>query len=79
MENKFIYKIFAFSADGFGRYGIILVAANNKKDAFEYLMTTRYAKNYQIHFEKEAINLYHNSIEEFEDKGKIIFKNWIEI
>lgn len=79
MEDNFIYNIYAFNADGIGRYGLILVAANNEKDAFDYLTTTRYAKLYIIKYDKQAQNLYHKSITELEDKGKIVFKNWIEV
>ena len=78
MENK-IYNVYAFTADGLGRYGLILVAANSQKEAFDYLMTTRYAKMYQIAFEKEAIDIKHITNTEYEDGGKIVFKNWIEI
>ena len=79
MEDKFIYKVFAFTADGLGRYGLFLVAANSQKEAFDYLITTRYANVYQIHFEKEAIDICHISSREIEDGGKIVFKNWIEV
>lgn len=79
MEDKFIYKVFAFTADGLDRYGLFLVAANNQKEAFDYLISTRYARVYQIHFEKEANDICHISSHEIEDGGKIVFKNWIEI
>ena len=78
MEKK-IYNVYAFTLDGLGRYGLILVAANSQKEAYDYLMTTRYARIYQIRFEKEAIDIYHISSHEIEDSGKIVFKNWIEI
>lgn len=79
MEDKFIYRVFVFTLDGLSRYGLFLVAANNEKEAFEYLMTTRYARIYQISFEKEAVDICHLSSSEIEDGGKIVFKNWIEI
>lgn len=78
MEDKYYYPIFAFNADGGGRYGIILVAAKDEKEAFNYLMTTRYSKLYQIKFEKKAINLCHCDINELKEP-KIVFKNFIEI
>lgn len=78
MEKK-IYNVYAFTADGLGRYGLFLVAANSKKEAYDYLMTTRYAKVYQLSFEKEAIDIKHIVNTEYENGGKIIFKSWIEI
>lgn len=78
MGNK-IYNVYAFTADGLGRYGLILVAANSQKEAYDYLKTTRYAKLYQIGFEEEAINIKHIANTEYEDGGRIVFKNWIEI
>ena len=78
MENK-IYNVYAFTADGLGRYGLILVAANSQKEAFDYLMITKYAKVYQIAFEKEATDIKHIANTEYEDSGKIVFKSWIEI
>ena len=78
MENK-IYNVYAFTLDGLGRYGLILVAANSQKEAYEYLMTTRYAQKYQIGFEKEAVDIKHIANTEYEDGGKIVFKSWIEI
>lgn len=78
MEKK-IYNVYAFTLDGLGRYGLILVAANSQKEAYDYLMTTRYAKIYQIGFEKEATDIKHISNIEYESKGRIVFKSWIEI
>ena len=78
MEDNYYYPIFAFNADGGGRYGIILVAAKNEKEAFDYLMTTRYSKLYQSKFEKKAVNLYHYEENELKEP-KIVFKNFIEI
>lgn len=77
-DNYYYYPIFAFNADGGGRYGIILVAAKDEKEAFDYLMATRYSRLYQIKFEKKAVNLYHWSKEEL-NEPKIVFKNFIEL
>lgn len=78
MEDKYCYPIFAFNADGGGRYGIILVAANNENDAFNFLMKSRYSRLYQIKFEKKAIDLCHWNEEELKEP-KIVFKNFIEL
>lgn len=78
MEKK-IYNVYAFTADGLGRYGLILVAANSQKEAFDYLMSTRYAKVYQLNFEKEANDIKHIANIEYENGGRIVFKSWIEI
>ena len=65
MENKITkYPIYAFEVDGNGRTGVVLVAAKDEKQAYQYiisLMVRNLLQVHHIHMFSLKI-LFHNQI-----------------
>lgn len=79
MENEIIkYPIFAFEVDGNGRTGIVLVAAKDEKQAYQYIVSLSLFRHYKISFHKE-INSIKYKTDNTDFTGNIIYKHLIDI
>lgn len=79
MENEITkYSIFAFEVDGNGRTGIVLVAAKNEKQAYQYIASLTLFKHYKISFHKE-VNYIKYETDNTNFIGNIIYKHLIDI
>lgn len=79
MENKITkYPIFAFEVDGNGRTGVVLVAAKDEKQAYQYIIYLSLFRHYKISFHKKVNNIkYETDNDNF--TGNIIYKHLIDI
>ena len=79
MENKITkYPIYAFEVDGNGRTGIVLVAAKDEKQAYQYIISLSLFRHYKISFNKGVNHIkYETDNDNF--TGNIIYKHLIDI
>lgn len=78
MEDKIIfYPLYCFECNGGIKSGIILIAANNEKEAYNALLNSFYGKHYQISFDKIANDIFYKSTTELKEPI-FVFKHFIE-
>ena len=79
MENEIIkYPIFAFEVDGNGRTGIVLVAAEDEKQAYQHIVSLSLFKHYKISFHKKVNHIKYET-DNIDFACNIIYKHLIDV